>query len=465
MDIELISLTFEDAASQIKSKALSPVELTQAYLDQINRFDSELNAFIRIDPDVSLAQAREAQEAIRRGEYLGPLHGIPVALKDLFETKDIVTTAGSLIRRDYVPKLDCAVVERLRQAGAVLLGKLNMHEWALGVTNENPHYGSCKNPWGVDRITGGSSGGSAAALAANMCLGSMGSDTGGSIRIPASLCGIVGLKPTYGRVSLRGVVPLSWNLDHAGPMARCVRDIALLLACVAGYDSEDPFSVDKPVQDYVGQVEKNDVAGWRIAIASDDYHNEVDNEIAAAVRKAAGVFEELGARVEEVDFSVSRETARASGFILLSDAAAFHQEHLENNSDSIGKDVLSRLRDGQKISATRYALARRSGMLLRRQFIKFFEEYDVLLTPTTPIPAPEFGADAVERARLLTRFTSPFNLTGLPALSLPCGITSDGLPIGLQIISRPWAEEKVLIAGQAYEDSTEWHKRHPAIFA
>ncbi len=331
------------------------------------------------------------------------------------------------------------------------------------MTNDNPHFGACRNPWDLERIPGGSSGGCAAALAARLCLGALGSDTGGSIRIPASLCGVVGLKPTRGRVSLRGVIPLSWNLDHAGPMARSARDAAILLQAIAGYDAEDPYSVNHPGEEYLMTLKKG-VSGWRVALASDAFFAEADAEVLAAVQDAASVFVQLGAHVEEVPFPGAREAAQANGLMVTSDAAAFHRERLQNRPQDFGPDVLQRLQTGAAYTSTEYILARHAQTLLRHQFERFFAEYDILLTPTTPIAAPlRAGEDAVERARQLTRFTAPFNLTGLPALSLPCGFTREGLPIGLQIVSRSWAETQVLQAAYAYEQVTGWNVRKPLL--
>ncbi len=454
---ELTSLYLYEAADLLNRKKISPVELTQAHLERIQLLDQRLNSYLTLTPELALQQARVAEAEILQGDYKGALHGIPLALKDLYETQGVRTTAGSTFYADYIPETDAAVVQRLKAAGAVLLGKLNMHEIALGVTNENPHYGDCCNPWDLTRITGGSSGGNAAALAAGLCMGALGSDTGGSIRIPSALCGVMGLKPTYGRVSLRGVIPLSWNLDHAGPMGRCVRDVAILLQAIAGYDPQDAWSSDIPVEDYLAMPQEN-LRGWRIALATDDYFTDamvVDGEIQQAVRRAARVFESLGARVEEVAFRNAREAAMANGLMTPSDAAAFHHQRLAENPLGFGRDVLKRLQTGAAYSSTEYSLARRMQTILRCQFSEFFNDFDLLLTPTTPITAPVRGsADAVERARLLTRFTAPFNLTGLPALSIPCGWSNEKLPIGLQIVGKPWAEAKVLLAGEVYEQAS-----------
>ena len=458
------SLTITQAAELLARGELSPVELTQACLARIQQVEAQLNCFITLTPELALQQARQAEQELRAGVSRGALHGIPLALKDLFETAGVRTTAGSSFFTDHVPEADARVVEKLRAAGAVLLGKLNMHEIALGVTNENPHFGAACNPWDLRCIPGGSSGGSGAALAAGLCLGSLGTDTGGSIRIPAALCGVVGLKPTRGRVSLRGVIPLSWNLDHAGPMARCVKDAALLLQVIASYDPEDPWSIDQPVSDYLAELEHG-VAGWRVALASDDYFTDpavVDEEVWASVRQAAQVFERLGAQVDEVTFPGALQAAQANGLITPSDGAAFHRERLAANPDGFGADVLMRLKYGAARTASEYSLARQAQAVLKRQFSLFFRDYDLLLTPTTPIPAPVRGsADAVERARLLTRFTAPFNLTGLPALSVPCGLTSTGLPIGLQIVAPHWAEARLLRAGWAFETYRREHGAAP----
>ncbi len=456
--MDLVDLTIGQASAMIARREISPVELVSAHLERISALEPSLRAFITVTPELALAEAHRAEQEIARGELRGPLHGIPLALKDLFETRGVRTTCGSPFFADQVPERDAAVVERLHSAGMVLLGKCNMHEIALGVTNENPHFGRCKNPWQLERITGGSSGGSAAALAARLCMGSLGSDTGGSIRIPAALCGVVGLKPTYGRVSLRGVMPLSWNLDHAGPLARCARDAALLLQAVAGYDPADPASVDVPVDDYLDALEA-DVRGWKIAVASDEYFQEGDAEVLEAVQEAARAFSRLGARVYPAEFPEARRAAQANGLMVQSDAAAVHSQRLQSNPQGFGADVLQRLQSGAAVTSCEYVLARRTQAELRRRFELFFQDTTLLLTPATPIPAPLAGENAVERARLLTRYTAPFNLTGLPAIVFPGGFTRQGLPIGLQLIAGPWEEASLLSAVHTYEMETRWGER------
>jgi aspartyl-tRNA(Asn)/glutamyl-tRNA(Gln) amidotransferase subunit A len=415
-----------------------------------------LNSFITLTSEQALQQARQAEAEIMAGDYKGALHGIPLALKDLYETAGVRTTAGSAFFGEYIPEADALAVQKLKAAGMVVLGKLNMHEFALGVTNENPHFGDCCNPHDLRCIPGGSSGGCAAALAAGLCLGALGTDTGGSIRIPASLCGVVGLKPTRGRVSLRGVMPLSWNLDHAGPMARNVGDAALLLQAIAGYDAEDPWSEDVPLDDLLSQLDGG-VKGWRVALASDEFFTSsevVDGEVLAAVQQAGRVFESLGAQVEAVPFPNAYDAAAANGLMTMADGAAFHQQRLAEAPQNFGGDVLRRLKKGAAYTSSEYSLARRTQAVLKQQFTRFLENggYDLLLTPATPIPAPRRGsADAAERAGLLTRFT--FSTDGLPALALPCGLTRAGLPVGLQIVGRPWAEARLLRAGRAYEEA------------
>jgi aspartyl-tRNA(Asn)/glutamyl-tRNA(Gln) amidotransferase subunit A len=461
--MNLTDLSLAEASDLIAKLKVSSEDLTQAHLDRISRLEPELNCFITQTPEAALNRARQADAEIRHGDFRGLLHGIPIALKDLFETRGVTTTAGSLFFKDWVPEENGIVVERLEAAGAVTLGKLNMHEIALGVTNKNPHFGACHNPWDIERSPGGSSGGSGAALAAGLCMGSMGSDTGGSIRIPASLCGIVGIKPTYGRVSLRGVVPLSWNLDHPGPMARRVNDVAMLLQEVAGYDPDDPASVDIPVPDYLVQL-TGGVRGWRLALADDKYFSRADAEILALVHNAAEVFASLGALINSVEFPGAYEAARDNGLLVTSDAAAYHQERRSQQPEKFGVDIRQRLEYGAEVSSTDYSLARRNQSVLRRKFENFFNDYDLLLTATTPIAAPYLeGPDAVEQARKLTRFTAPFNLTGLPAISIPCGYTNQGLPVGLQIVARPWGEAALLRAAYAFESATDWQKRRPEL--
>ena len=452
---ELNSLDLATVTKLVAGGNVSPVELTAACLERIASTDAQVNAFITVTADEALGDAREIEREVARGEIRGPLAGAPIALKDLFDTAGVRTTAGSKFFADRVPERDALVVERLRQAGAIVLGKLNMHEWALGVTNDNPHYGACHNPAALERITGGSSGGSAAALAAGMCVGALGSDTGGSIRIPASLCGVVGLKPTYGRVSTTGVIPLSWSLDHVGPMARRVTDVALMLGVIAGWDPSDPGSANVPVDDYVADIDSG-MDGWHLGVVADDSLGDVEPDVRAAFRSAVAALVSNGAIAEEFAVADLADAARLNGLMTTADAATFHRERIERSPDDFGQDVLTRLRRGGAYGAMDYADARRRQTVWRHQFSGWFREhggrFDVVVLPSTPCVAPRIvGLDAVVMAPILTRLTAPFNLTGLPALSVPCGADSDGLPIGLQIVGAPWAERRVLRAGRAYE--------------
>ena len=461
--MELTELTISEAAEQIQAGSLSPVALVGAHLRRIAAVDSVLNCFITLTAESAMEAATQAEKEIRKGSYRGPLHGIPLALKDLYDLQGVPTTAGSEFFRENVAAGDAVAVQKLRLAGAIFLGKLNLHEIALGVTNVNPHFGACRNPWNTERITGGSSGGSAAALSAGLCMGALGSDTGGSIRIPASLCGVVGLKPTYGRVSLRGVMPLSWNLDHAGPMARNVLDTAMLFQAIAGYDPLDPYSWDTPIGDYLTDIEGG-VQGWRVGLATGRFYERTEAEVQDMIEQAAVVFSQLGARVERVEPPLAYETARANGVVVNSDAATYHRERLQEHPENFGADVRQRLESGAATNAVEYSLARHTQRTARWQYKSFFQEWDLLLTPTTPVTAPLIeGPDAVEQARLLTRYTAPWNGAGLPAISIPCGFTSDGLPAGLQIVAGPWEEAKVLRAAYAYERATSWHMRRPAL--
>ena len=427
-------------------------EIIKYYQNQIEKYNPVLNAFITI--------LSPQEKGVIHGK---PLSGIPMALKDLFETKSIPTTAGAEFLRNNIPREDATVVAKLKEAGAIILGKTNMHEIALGVTNINGHFGNCRNPWNIQYISGGSSGGSAVAVAVGMCVAALGSDTGGSIRIPASLCGTVGLKPTYGRVSLQGVIPLSWNLDHVGLITNNVRDAAILLQVLAGYDLLDPASCDHPIDEYVSHLEES-VKGWKIAFAIGDYIEDSESDVLSAMDSSLKVFEGIGVTVEKVVVPWLREAAHANGVMTPADAAAYHHDRLSSKPEDFGDDVLRRLKIGLAVTSSEYARVRRVQTEIKHKFKLFFKDYDLLLLPTTPSTAPLIeGSDAVEMARRLTRFTAPFNLAGLPAMSLNCGFSTEGLPIGLQITGPEWSEAKVLIAGRAYERSTSWNERTPQI--
>jgi aspartyl-tRNA(Asn)/glutamyl-tRNA(Gln) amidotransferase subunit A len=467
-EMELTALNLIEAAELIRQRVISPVELTQACLNRIEGLDAKICSFITVNSEHAMDQARRAEQELMRdqgqaGGSISSLFGVPVALKDLYETEGLRTTAGSLFYSNHIPTADAQVVKKLRAAGAVVLGKTNMHEIALGLTSINPYFGACRNPWSLEHVAGGSSGGSAAALAACFCSGALGSDTGGSIRVPAALCGVVGLKPTFGRVSLQGVIPLSWNLDHAGPMARRVKDVALLLQVMAGYDAHDPNSIDLPQEDYLTNLTQG-VKGWHIALAEDEYFASTEKVVQQAVNQAALVLESCGAHVERIAFPGAYQAALSNGLMVIADAATLYSDQLRTQPGKFGPDVLQRLKSGATLPLNDYIQARRIQAQMRRRFTEFFEIYDILLTPTTPVVAPPVeGPNAVELARLLTRYTSPFNLTGLPAISLPCGFTAQRLPIGLQMVAKSWAEAGLLRAAYAYEQATDWHQAMPQL--
>ncbi len=465
-------LSIEEIARRVRAHEASAEEVARATLERIARLDTRIGSFITVTADEAIAAAR----AVDRGSRDGALTGVPIALKDLFDTAGVRTTAGSRFFADRVPSEDAHVVRRLRAAGAISVGKTNLHELAYGVTTQNPHFGPTRDPWDPSRVPGGSSGGSGAALAAGLCAGALGSDTGGSIRIPASLCGIVGLKPTYGRVSLRGAVPLSWTLDHAGPMARSVRDVALLYAAIAGYDALDPASIDAPMADPFPRIEAG-VRGLRVGVPRTHFFERCDAAVAELVRAAIRVLEREGARVEECAFPDSELLLVTQRVVLSADAAAYHADRMRERPEDFGPDVLARLSGGAATSGPELALARRRREEIRREVAALFARVDLLAVPTTAIAAPlAETADANERkaagagtppavaeAARLTALTSPFNLTGLPAISVPCGFDAAGLPVGLQLAGRAWDEATVLRAARAYERATEWTARHPAI--
>jgi aspartyl-tRNA(Asn)/glutamyl-tRNA(Gln) amidotransferase subunit A len=466
MTLAPTSLTISSALAAMRRGELKPLDLAEACLQRIARLNPPLNAFISPTPEIAARAALAAQSLLdSRPPNLEriALLGIPVAVKDLIDVAGVRTTAGSKFFGDTLPGEDAPAVLNLRLAGAVVVGKTNTHEIALGVTGVNPHFGAVGNPWDPSRVSGGSSSGSAVAVATGMCLGALGTDTGGSIRIPASLCGIVGLKPTYGRVSTRGVVPLSWNLDHVGPLARTVDDAALLLSVLAGFDTHDPASANQPVDDYLAHL-NDGIRGWRVALAVGEYVEVSDAPVLKAVQVAADLLRDLGAAVEPVNLDWLKEAALANGQMTQADAAAFHRQRLASHPENFGADVLQRLQAGAALTSTEYSLARRVQAESRRRFEQFFEKYDLLVLPSTPIPAPPIeGTGAVEAAGRLTRFTAPFNLAGLPAISVPCGFSEAGLPYGLQLVAKHWDEARLLRAARAYESATEWHDQTPCV--
>jgi aspartyl-tRNA(Asn)/glutamyl-tRNA(Gln) amidotransferase subunit A len=442
-------------ACSLRERRLSPVEVVMALLERIEADES--NSFITVTAERALEEASRAEAEVLAGHYRGPLHGVPVGLKDLIYTSAVRTTMGSAFFAEHVPDHSATVARRLEEAGTVLIGKTNTHEFAYGPTGDRSYFGPARNPHDTRRITGGSSGGSAAAVAAGLCYGALGSDTGGSIRIPAALCGTVGMKPTFGRVSKWGVFPLSWSLDHVGPLTLTVRDNALMLNALAGHDPEDPHSIDRPAEDFTRHLE----GGLReagIGLPSSFYFEHVDEEVEACVREAAEVFASLGAEVREVEIPNLWDTLKAQRLILAAEAYAVHEERLKNEPEKFGDEVRERLMDGERPKAYRYASARQRGMLATDEFDSALDGVDVLLTPTLPIAAAEIGqreisiGDYEENVRsALTRFTGPTDLTGHPSLSVPCGATALGLPVGLQLIGRHLDEATLYRFGHAYE--------------
>jgi aspartyl-tRNA(Asn)/glutamyl-tRNA(Gln) amidotransferase subunit A len=461
---QLTALTIAEAARGFRSGQLSPLELTRACLERIEALDGKLNAFVTLLPERALAEAQEAENRFAAGRARGPLDGIPFALKDLYETAGVRTTAGAKILADYVPERDCTCVRRLSEAGVVFLGKLNMHEWAYGATTAVSCFGPCHNPWDLERIPGGSSGGSAAALAASLCLGSLGSDTGGSIRIPASLCGIVGLKPTYGRVSKQGVIPLSDSLDHAGPMARTVEDVTLILQAIAGPDPDDPTASDRPVPDYAASL-TDDVRGLRIGVPQKDALSGASDDILRGIDEALRTLAGLGATVVEVAVPWLIEATAIWPNIAGPEAAHYHRQHLEQRPQDIAEQVRNRLLAGRNLLAIEYLRGLDVQRRIKGEAAALFTDIDLLVTPATPFTATRIEDELAASGRegLIHRFTAPFDITGQPAISLPCGFDPQGLPIGLQIIGRPWEEETVLRAAHAYEQATDWHSRRPKL--
>ncbi len=441
----------------------TPLELATLILKRIERLNPSLNCYLEVFSENALQEAERKTKAFSERRKLPPLYGIPMGIKDILSIKDVSMRAGSRIWEGYTPKEDAFVIRKLRNAGVIFIGQHNMHEIALGVTNVNPHFGACHNPWDFSRMSGGSSGGSAAAVASGLCYAALGTDTGGSIRIPSSLCGVVGLKPTYGRVSVRGVLPLSWNLDHVGPMGRSVRDVQLVYKIISGYDEMDVFS-QKPVNYRAGRKNQEGLRGLRVALADDDFFREADEDILAAVRKAGHLFEQLGATVELVEIPNGYLAAVTNGQMVISDAAAVYEKELQERAELFGEDVLQRLCNGAALTSTQYIHGRKTQTILKKQFNDFFKKYDLLLTPSTAVTAPFIeGKDALEQARVLTRFTAPFNLTGLPAMSMPCGFDRHGLPVGLQLVTKAWNEELLFQAGKAYEEAAGWWEKRPPL--
>jgi aspartyl-tRNA(Asn)/glutamyl-tRNA(Gln) amidotransferase subunit A len=470
---DLCWTSMTDLARMVADKKVSPVEIVQAHLSRIAALDGQIKSYITVTGEAALASARAAEAAVQSGAELGPLHGVPVGLKDLYCTKGVKTTGGSKILADWVPDEDATVVARLAAAGAISLGKLNMHEFAYGPEGLNPHYGTPWNPWDakVHRICGGSSSGSGASVAAGICPGALGSDTGGSIRLPSALCGLTGIKPTYGRVSRAGVLPLAWSMDHVGPMCRSAVDCALMLGAMAGYDPRDPTTSVLPVPDY-GAALTGQVKGLRIGLLRAFFLESAGPQQRAAVEAAAKALEGQGATVETVDLAMVKVAPAAAHAVLAPEAYAYHEEWLKTRAAEYGADVRERLRVGAFVTGAEYLKGQRLRALLKADVDAALAKLDILMAPSTAIDAVavgqtevRIGNETVPVRGSLIRFTRPFNLTGHPAASAPCGFSTDGLPMGMQIIGRPFDEATVLRVADAYQRITDWHTRRPAMAA
>ena len=467
-DIPFLSVT--ELCQLLRGGGLSPVEAAEAYLDRIGEVDGKLNSYVTVCAEEALQAAREAELAIAGGNYLGPLHGVPVAVKDQFYTKGIRTTAGSSILWDFVPTEDAAVVSGLKSAGAVLLGKLNLSEFALGESFHHPA-GTPRNPWDNSRNPGISSSGSAAATGGFLCAASLGEDTGGSTRIPAAWSGQVGLRPTWGLVSRYGVLPVCWSMDTVGPITRTVEDCAITLQAIAGFDSRDPYTRDTPPPDYRAALQ-GDLTGLTVGVLKDKvYGDDVDGEVRDAVLAAIAVLSETGASIKEVSLPLIQAAGAVSKCLTDMEGAAVHYEGLKHRAGEYDHNTRVRLLTAILTPAQVYYKAQKLRAMLRGQILDLLGEVDVLVLPTSPIPAPKIAdapgikdqADASSRISGVRSFTGPFNLAGVPAISVPCGFSSGGLPLALQIVGRPFGDADVMKAAHVYEQNTPWHTRRPPI--
>jgi aspartyl-tRNA(Asn)/glutamyl-tRNA(Gln) amidotransferase subunit A len=448
----------------IRKKAVSPVEIARDCLARVEKLNPVLNAFITITADLALDQARHAEEEILRGGWRGPLHGIPLGLKDLVDTAGIPTTAASAVFKDRIPVEDAEIVRRLKNAGAILIGKQNLHEFAYGGSSVISYYGAVHNPWNLAHIAGGSSGGSAAAVAAGLGYGAIGTDTAGSVREPAAQCGVVGLKPTYGRVSTRGVIPLSASLDHAGPLTRSVADAAVLLQTIADPEAKDSSGRRLPIPDYLAGM-REDTKKLRIGVPRSFFFEDLQPEIPALMERALAVLQSLSGPIKEVRLAIDGSRA-----LQAYEAYLYHADLLGNSSSLYQPETLRRIQAGRTTEWAGYTRSLLQLKETRRQIALVFEDVDLLITPTVPVPPPTVAELQAEpeslrsRELLLLRNTHPFNVWGLPAISVPCGFTRAGLPIGMQIAGAHWAEASVLRLAHAYEQNTEWHLRKPINF-
>ena len=456
--------TIRELSRGIRKRQVSPAELTHDCLNRIEKFNPRLNAFITVLAEQALEDARKAEQEVFRGKYRGPLHGIPLGLKDIIDTAGTLTTAASALFRDRIPNKDAELVRRLRCGGAIILGKQNLHEFAYGGSSMISCFGEVRNPRDTTRIAGGSSGGSAASVAAGMGYAAIGTDTAGSVRLPAAYCGVVGIKPTYGRISTRGVIPLAESYDHVGSLTNTVCDGALVLQVLAGYDPCDPNTANVPVADYTYALD-GPLPALRIGIPRAFFFEGLDAEIAAAVEKAVQVIREMGCEIRD-EFPLDVPTDRT---LSSAESWEYHREFVANSPELYQPTTLGRIRSGEKTTQADIGRAKQALAASRESTKKIFEEVDLLLTPTVPLPAPSVAELKANPDRLrptellMLRNTRPFNVWGIPAISVPCGFTSDGLPIGLQLAGAPWNADAVLHLAHKYEQATEWHKRNQTI--
>ncbi|MGH2366544.1 MAG: amidase [Chloroflexota bacterium] len=467
---QLLALSIVELGAGYRQRTVSPVQATSAALERIARLDSQLHSFITVTAEPALRQARQAEQELSRGVDRGPLHGVPIGLKDLYLTKGIRTTAHSRVLRDWLPDTDATVTARLEAAGAVLLGKLAMHEFAWGPPPDfDLPFPPARNPWDMERGPGGSSSGSGAAVAARLCFGAMGSDTGGSIRAPAHLCGIVGLKTTYGLVSRQGVLPLSWSLDTCGPMARTVRDCAAMLQAIAGYDAADPASANRPVPDYAAGLDAppTGLAGRRLGVPRSWIFagDGPDPDVATAFEAALGTLRDLGAELIDIDGQPFADASAPQLVIMMAEAYAYHEAHFLTHSEDYGPRVRDRLREAALLSAADYIQAQRARTVLVRGMGTVFEQVDAVVTPAAVRCAERFQDERPGGGSRSMSFYGAFNLYGGPAISVPCGLSQEGLPIGLQLAGRHFAEPTILRLAHAYEQATAWGRRQPPIVA
>lgn len=469
-DSSLLNMTLAEAAHRVRSRQVSPVELVQAALQRIRATDPGLRAYITVFEEQALQVAKGAEIMAAAGHDLGPLHGLPIALKDNIAVRGTRTTAGSKILADWLPDADATITERLRRAGAIIIGKTNMHEFAWGGTSANPHYGAVRNPWNSERFPAGSSGGSGVAVAARSCFGAVGTDTGGSIRLPAAINGVVGIRPTYGRISNHGIIPLAWSMDTAGPMTRTVEDCALMFAVMAGHDSKDAASASRACGDYSAGLDDG-AKGLRIGVVPGYFFHHLQKPVHDAVQAALLTFERLGAELVEVAIDNIHGNISAQLTIESAEPSTYHQRWLRDRPGDYGDDVRTLLEVGELLLATHYLQAQRYRSLLRNEMLAAFRKVDVFVCPTLPFTATPVGATTVQidqgvdedMLSAIMQYTGVASLTGLPAMNVPCGFDPDGLPIGMQLIGRPFDEALLFRLGHAFQSATDFHRRAPAL--